>query len=689
MAGSDERIEILIEAQNTASAAIKKVEDDLKSVKAQAVSTASGFAGMGEQMTKAFASFSTVAKEVTASLKQINDQIAKTNQLLVPKGITPVDSAVKNRLAILKEEAAAQDKYYKEQAANAAKQAKLHETINSLRIAGNEKASSSDKALASKLAADQKAAIAQAKELANASKQVKTQVIDTGGAFSSFGDLVTKAFSSYLVYQFVSTLKNATSAVLEWMGSMETYGIAIASSLQVGGNYVEITTGRVLAGAEAFNTAQRDAKGVIEALQVANFQTVATLDQLIRMYQEALPIAMKKGFDKKMVQDFTLSVTQAASAMGVSMDMMAEEARSLLTGAINMRNSRVAVALGITPEDVRENSASAGQLFSFLMGKLQVYRTAGEALQNSWRGLWSNLKDVMMQAGGKALEPLFEGIKTQLKEVVDSIVTLDKEAGKIIWNPAFLEGINTIKNGLVQVMNTVTALRNVMEGSVIGKILSVPFKVAGAAVDFVNDPNATITKYLGSYNPKTGGANLPQWLQDRSPENMDREMMESAIKSINAQKTITIREFGKTLEGGTEKEWVNIWVKKYAEQNKLDPTEIAGLLQKEGGGSYKFNYNPEGGGFGAVGYGQIRKPALDQLNKLGYKYELKDIMDPITNIKATTEYYKYLKDKFGSTEEAYKAFYGGEGFLTAHYSDKPMKDDQSRYAKAFDYSQCA
>ena len=700
MAGSDERIEITIEAVNNASSTIKKVEDDLKSIKAQAASTTSGFAGIGEAISKSLASVSTSVAKVTDELKKPLKSSMVVSTITEDPAYTKAKELLSKPLkSSMVVSTITEDPAYtkaKELLKKPLKSTMVITTVTDDAAFKNAAAASDKARIAAQTGywnsyykAQGVAATAAMRESAQAAKLAAVEANNAGGAFSSFGDLVTKAFSSYLVYQFLSTLKNATSAVLEWMGNMETYGIAIASSLQVGGNYVEITTGRVLAGAEAFNTAQRDAKGVIEALQVANFQTVATLDQLIRMYQEALPIAMKKGFDKKMVQDFTLSVTQAASAMGVSMDMMAEEARSLLTGAINMRNSRVAVALGITPEDVRENSASAGQLFSFLMGKLQVYRTAGEALQNSWRGLWSNLKDVMMQAGGKALEPLFEGIKTQLKEVVDSIVTLDKEAGKIIWNPAFLEGINTIKNGLVQVMNTFTALRNVMEGSVIGKILSVPFKVAGAAVDFVNDPNATITKYLGSYNPKTGGANLPQWLQDRSPENMDREMMESAIKSINAQKTITIREFGKTLEGGTEKEWVNIWVKKYAEQNKLDPTEIAGLLQKEGGGSYKFNYNPEGGGFGAVGYGQIRKPALDQLNKLGYKYELKDIMDPITNIKATTEYYKYLKDKFGSTEEAYKAFYGGEGFLTAHYSDKPMKDDQSRYAKAFDYSQGA
>jgi len=366
-------------------------------------------------------------KVESAIIRQSAADYQKANQARIA-GNQIANNTDKERSAIIANQVKAEAAALKQSAA-------IYQEVNRLRIAGNKVASTDyDKGTASRLAAQSKAVLGSdkdalkaqerywvgyyeaqgvaatqaARETAKATRETAQAAKETGGAFNDLGGIVKTALSSYLVYQFLSTLKNATSAVLEWMGNMETYGIAIAASLQVGGKYVETTTGRVLEGTEAFKVAQKDAVGVIEALQVANFQTVATLDQLIRMYQEALPIAMKKGFDKKMVQDFTLSVTQAASAMGVSMDMMAEEARSLLTGAINMRNSRVAVALGITPEDVRQNSASASQLFDFLMGKLQVYRTAGEALQNSWRGLWSNFKDIMMQAGGKALEPLHE-----------------------------------------------------------------------------------------------------------------------------------------------------------------------------------------------------------------------------------------------------------------------------------------
>ena len=61
---------------------------------------------------------------------------------------------------------------------------------------------------------------------------------------------------------------------------------------------------------------------------MANFQTIATLDQLVRAYQETLPVAMAKGFNKQMVLDYTVAMVQAAGAIGLSLDQMAEETRS-------------------------------------------------------------------------------------------------------------------------------------------------------------------------------------------------------------------------------------------------------------------------------------------------------------------------------------------------------------------------
>jgi hypothetical protein len=92
------------------------------------------------------------------------------------------------------------------------------------------------------------------------------------------------------------------------------------------------------------------------------------------------------------------------------------------------------------------------------MDKLSAYQTAGEAAQNTWAGLWSNTKDVINQFLGGAFEPLFDAIKTQMKDVLDRVVTLDDKTKNIKWNPEFLDTISTIRSTINSVIAEVYRL---------------------------------------------------------------------------------------------------------------------------------------------------------------------------------------------------------------------------------------
>ena len=273
-----------------------------------------------------------------------------------------------------------------------------------------------------------------------------------GGLEGSVKGVVQAAVGIGTIAGMVLLVKQAVGESLKFLGQLETFGLGIATSFMTGGKYIDEVSGKALSAEEALKAAQRDAKGVIEELQVANFQTLATLDQLVRAYQETLPVAMAKGFNRQQVKEFTVATVQAAGAIGLSLDMLAEETRSLLMGTINPRTSRIGVALGLTNEDIRQNSHNAQQLFDFLMGKLAAFRAAGIESQNTWTGLWSNTKDIAKQVGGMAFEPLFQAIKYELKNLTDSIVTIDEKTQKIKWNPEFLEGIRTFKSIITSVI---------------------------------------------------------------------------------------------------------------------------------------------------------------------------------------------------------------------------------------------
>lgn len=246
----------------------------------------------------------------------------------------------------------------------------------------------------------------------------------------------------------IGTAVTALRTGISYLAGIETAGLGIASAFMTGGKYIDAASGKTLVAQDALNAAQGDSLKIIGELQYANLQTIATLDQLIRAYQETLPVAMARGFNRQQVKEFTVAMVQAAGAIGLQMDMLGEETRSMLLGTINPRTSRIATVLGLRNEDIVKFKGDADGLFNFLMDRLSAYQTAGVASQNTWAGLFSNFKDIAGQALGRGLEPLFEGLKYELKAVADDIVTIDDKTKTIKWNPDFLEGVKGFKEGI-------------------------------------------------------------------------------------------------------------------------------------------------------------------------------------------------------------------------------------------------
>ncbi len=279
-------------------------------------------------------------------------------------------------------------------------------------------------------------------------RHLKDSQVETDRLNAKTTDLTSSV--GRLVASFVS-LASALVAVksgISYLSRIETATLGIASAFMTGGKYIDETSRKALAAEDALTAAQGDARKIIEELQYANLQTIATLDELVNAYQVALPVALAKGFNRQQVKEFTVAMVQAAGAIGLQMNQLGEETRSLLTAAIDPRNSRIATVLGIRNEDINKFKGDAEGLFSFLMDKLAAYRVAGVEAQNTWAGLWSNFKDILSQSLGKGIEPLFDALKAELKSVADSIVVIDDKAKKIRWNPEFLEGVNRFREGL-------------------------------------------------------------------------------------------------------------------------------------------------------------------------------------------------------------------------------------------------
>lgn len=307
---------------------------------------------------------------------------------------------------------------------------------------------------------DSKGAITGVTQTGDAVKKLESSVT---GLTASLGDVAKGLAAFYGIREIVQGISTAVKESLRFLGQMETSALGIASAYMVGGKYIDETTGKALEGEKALQAAQAESKQMLDELQVANLQTIATLDQLVRAYQETLPVAMAKGFNKQMAKDFTVAMVQAAGAIGLSLDQMGEETRSILTGNINPRTSRIATVLGLRNEDIKKVEGDAQKLFDFLMRRLDAYKIAGMASQSTWAGLWSNVKDIALQAGGKMFEPLFEAIKRELSDITNKIVTIDEKTRTIKWSEDFLGTVNKIKEVLGTVIDDVTRLAMLLD----------------------------------------------------------------------------------------------------------------------------------------------------------------------------------------------------------------------------------
>lgn len=270
--------------------------------------------------------------------------------------------------------------------------------------------------------------------------------------------IAKSALGIYGTTTAIQAIGNYAKETLNYLGLIETASLGIASSFLVSGQYIDRTTKTALTGQAALRAAQSESASVINQLRYANLQTIATLDELVIAYQTTLPVAMARGFDKKQVMEFTKTMVQAAGAIGLPFNQMAEETRSLLVdGAINPRNSRIATVLGLRSEDIAQYKGDAQGLFDFLQKRLEGFAIAGKASMDTWKGLWSNLKDMSQQISGKMFEGVFDGVKVQVKAITESMFTIDDKLKTITMKPEWENGIKSVSKAMVDLMNNVVA----------------------------------------------------------------------------------------------------------------------------------------------------------------------------------------------------------------------------------------
>lgn len=216
-----------------------------------------------------------------------------------------------------------------------------------------------------------------------------------GESFNSLG----YAMKTSLVYGGVY---KALSAIKSGLESLTIGALNVASSfedMEIGMAAVIASThkntnaeGEAITSAQKYAWAKTQAAEAVNKLRKANLETPATLGQLTEAFQTALAPAQQLGLSMDQTVKYTTSMTQAAFALKVPMDQLNQEMRAVFEGDTS-KNSRINSLLQIKT-DALEAHKAAGDLFPFLMSKLEDFASAGQDISHSWSGIKSNIVDV-------------------------------------------------------------------------------------------------------------------------------------------------------------------------------------------------------------------------------------------------------------------------------------------------------
>lgn len=271
--------------------------------------------------------------------------------------------------------------------------------------------------------------------------------------------------------QGISGFGRLTSDAIRLNAELEQSTLGVASLFTALGDVVT-PSGLVADNAERLALAQGEARQQLELLRVDALKTAATYKELADTFQVALAPGFQAGLDLDEIRRLTIRISQAAGAIGLPQNQLPEEIRSLLTGTITPRTTRIATALGITNEDIR-NAKEAGNLVDFLEVRFAAFAQAGEEALGTFSAISTNLRDGFQQILRIGGLDFFNELKGQLKGILDDLAVID-DSGQLVFNEGAIETVKLITEGLKVAVQEAGLLReslSIDDAQNIGKLL--------------------------------------------------------------------------------------------------------------------------------------------------------------------------------------------------------------------------
>lgn len=216
----------------------------------------------------------------------------------------------------------------------------------------------------------------------------------------------------------------AARAVADAITSIPTKGISFLAETEVtqlGMAGILQSMTEINGQATTFTQAQAMAAGSVERLQRAAAETSASSGDLVNTFRALLGPALAAGMTMEQVERLSVVGANAVKSMGMTTGQIVQEMRDLVQGGITASGSTLATSLGLKDEDIQKAKRSTEGLYSFLMQRMEGFKSTSDAYAMTLKGGWEALEEQVTQASARAMAPAADAAKGAIREISEAL----------------------------------------------------------------------------------------------------------------------------------------------------------------------------------------------------------------------------------------------------------------------------
>jgi len=209
--------------------------------------------------------------------------------------------------------------------------------------------------------------------------------------------------------------------------------------------------------APTFNQSLSASSGVIQRLNDAALVTAASSRDLTAAFQGIVGPGLAAKLTLDQIIQLAVTGVNAVKSLGLNQTQVVQEIRDLVQGGIQPASSTLATALGIRDSDINRLKGNGQAFFDFLNERLKGFGVASQRFGETFAGAFDQLKDVFTRLNARATFPVFEAMRMLFVEIVNNLIKINRETGKVTFSPEALRITSSIADGFTA---AVAAARN-------------------------------------------------------------------------------------------------------------------------------------------------------------------------------------------------------------------------------------